>query len=1803
MKFNPLLIALAIASAILFSSCNGILNNVKIAHTNFSNEIEQNQNLVFTFNKNLVSDSLLNSWDTTAYIHFNPAITGKFKWTAKDELTFSPSQPFAPSTDYKATVTPKIISKIKSNFQITTENTISFHTPYLKVTTTQAYWSLSDQQTGGVEVRVNMAFNYPVKSSEVSQLLHLSVKGNDTPFTLNSNETSTSFSVSIAPPDTKKDETTPVKITIEKGLKLPGSDWLSKEAMELTTEIPAKGQLMVMQMTSSFENGEGIIKVQLNQPAVNENIKSLVKIDQKINFTAETIDGGIIIKGDFSQNGNYNITLSKSLKGIFGTTLETDYSQYVSFGTMDPVLDFANEKGIYLTPAGAKNLSMHIAGIEKLKVTIVRIYENNILAFMRSGEDYGYNYGEDDESYHDFRYYDADNYGDKVSEKIISAKSLARTGNSTLLHLDLEDMGYSNSFKGIYVVKLEDVDRQWLQVSKFISYSDIGLIVKQSKNDILVFANSIKSTEPVADAKVKFISTNNQVVASAQTNGIGFAQLENTKAYKPFSIGMITVRSGDDFNFMILNRTAVETSRYDVGGKNTNEANYDCFVYGDRYIYRPGDTIHVNTIVRSLDWNTLKDIPVKIKLISPNGKEYKTVKENLDAQGSAEGSFPLPTFMMTGLYTVEVYSGNDVLLNYSKISVEEFMPDRIKVTTTLNKNEVYAGDSITASITAVNLFGPPAANRNYEATLNLKRQNFTSKKFNDYSFNIHTNADVNFESVVREGKTDAEGKAKEIFPINDYHDLGLLAGNIFTTVFDESGRPVNRLANFTLITQDVFYGIKNMDEWIDTRRDLSVPLIALNKSGVSVSSVAEVQVVRIIWETVIQRSGGSYYYNSQKREQVLLDKNVNIVVGGTVFNYLPINSGDYEVRVKRSGADNYVVQEFWAYGWGDTQNNSFEVSNEGEVNITLNKDKYGIGDAAELLFNSPFDGKILVTVERDKVFSFFYLTTEKKSASLTIPITENYLPNVYVTATAIREMGNNSLPLVVARGFVPLLVEKPSNKISVTVTAPEKSRSKTKQKITVTTIPNAEVTIAVVDEGILQLKNFQTPDPYGYFYAKRSLEVSDYDLYPFVFPEYPYHVSSTGGDMADMSKRVNPITAKRVNLISKWSGVLKTNSSGQASFSIDIPQFSGALRVMAVAYKGKSFGSSEKTIKVSDPIVISTSLPRFITPGDTISIPVTLTNSTLKNASASTTISVTGPLQLVGVTNQSATLNANAEKQLVFKLVAKNEIGVGSVTVSVNGINETFTDKTEIGIRPSSPLQKRNGGGVIAGEKTFSINLSNDFIVSGSKAKLIISRSPLVQFSKNLNYLLQYPYGCVEQTVSTAFPQLYFTDLSKALGQEKNMMRMNPNYNVQEAINKLESMQLYNGALSYWPGESEECWWGSVYAAHFLYEAKHAGFEVNQSMLDKLLGYLQAKIKTFDTENYWYWDNNDKLLSRTIAKKEIIYSMYVLALTGKYDYTAMNYYKSNNNLLSLDCKYLLACTFALAGNNINYLATLPKIYSGEYSVNCFSGSFSSGIRDEALALNSLMEVDPENPQVGMMVKHLSEMMKRKSWLNTQESAFSFLALGKFSRKANQSTATATVSVNGSVIGNFTGSDLVITNGINNKSVTVKTSSGGSLFYFWELEGISAKGTYHAEDKFMEVRKTFLDRYGRPINGNTFAQNDLIVVKITVQSLDYNSDIENVAITDMLPAGFEIENSRVGASPELSWIKDNTDPDYLDIRDDRINFFATVTSKPRNFYYLVRAVSKGKFVMGPVSAYAMYNSEYHSINGSGFVVVK
>ncbi len=1795
---------------ILFSfSCNFNKGKVFVLNTNFGEEVARIQNMIFKFNTNLLAEeSKIGEWDSTQLIEFTPAIKGKFKWVGKDEILFAPSQQLEICQQYEGRLSKNLLKNTKEKKKLDNSKNLKFHTPYLNLESIQAYWG-RNENTSKPEIKLATNFNYTVQPNVLLDKLKIEINNNEVGFNINENKASENFNLDIK--DRKAiDEPTNITATVLKGLSPVGSNYTTTEKILQTIVLASPYELSVVSATSSFEDGIGIIDVVTSQEIDKESIDAGFTIQPEVETKVELTKNGFKIKGEFAQQIAYSLTINTNLKGILGGKLKADYTNNLFFGEMPPSISFANKKAQFITKKGNQNIGLNIINVPQVELKISKIYQNNILMYMNNMRGYNYEYYDEeggDYNYESSDYFQEDyndQYGSVIVNKEVLTKDLPKNKGISLLNVNLND---DKKFKGIYHIKVSSKGDNYLSASKLVSVSDIGILAKQSKNDMMVMVNSLLTSEPLADVDVSLISTNNQNVYTLKTDNKGIAHFSDLdQKASGFIIAMITANMGEDFNFLLLKDNRVETARFETDGIMDNKAGWWAFSYGDRNIYRPGENIYVNTVVRNDNMENIKQVPIIVKLVMPNGKVLQEKRLNTNEQGAAATDFTTSTSNITGTYTIQIYNSNEVLLNTRKIAVEEFVPDKIKVNQTLNKPNFNVPEKVIYTGEALTFFGPPSRNRSYESEFTFHSEIFEAPKYPNYNFAIKSK--IKFEPDVRQGSTDENGKFTESFDIPaEWANTGYISGNVFTTVFDENSRPVNRVKAVDIYTQPVFFGVQRHDDWVGTNAPLSFNLLALNKDRNPINyKGATVEVIKYEWQSMLESYYGNYRYNSKPIERVVSSKIVNFADGKAVFSYVPTVSGEYEIRIKQnSSISGYTYSGFYAYQYGSTSSSSFQVNQDGEVIIETDKTEYQNGDNAKLLFKTPFNGKLLVTVDRNKVFEYHVIDITDKSATLELKMKEEYVPNIYISATLIKKANLSDIPLTVAHGLKNITISKTNTKLPVTITAAENSRSLTKQKISVKTEPGAEVTIAVVDEGILSIKNFKTPDPFNYFYQKRALQVESFDLYARLFPELT--VGASGGDES-LEKRVNPLSVTRFKPVAIWSGVLKANSSGIVEFEANIPKFYGAVRIMAVAYKDQAFGNAEKEMKIFDPIVVSSSLPRFLSPNDEITLGVTMMNTTSKTITANPSITLGGPLELVADNTETYTIEAGKEAIALFNIRAKNDIGKASVNVKVSGAGEVFTDNTDISVRPAAGFQIVANENLLTAGKTDNIALGADFMGTPN-IKIIVDNNPLVQLGSKMRELLRYPHGCAEQTISTAFPQLYFSEYAKAVGEFSNYQKLgenelNPNFNINEALKKLNGLASSDGNISYWPGDYYfRNLWLNAYTLHFISEAEKKGFAVNQNLKSRLITLCISQTGNVFEEKDYMRSESGKLLEKNFISREKVFALYVLAAAGSPNRSAMNFCKMSRNKLHNSSRYILASTFALAGDMASYKALVPTIYERENNTYWYGGSFSSPIRDKAMVLNALIEADGSNPQILGMVKTLTAELKATPYTNTNEMAFSLLALGKYVQKNIVPGGKANIIVDGKNVGTFTGKTFVLNLKQATQNISIQNTGNGTVYYSAMYEGISKTGTIMEEDKGLIVRRTFYNRKGESINPANITQNDLIVVKITVQTT-FTTGCQNVAVTDILPAGLEIENPRITAAKELDWIKNQTYPEYMDVRDDRINYFLNLRyNQTETMYYMCRAVSKGKFTLGPVQADAMYNGAVHSYFGKGVLVVK
>ncbi len=1791
------------------SACRTNSGLITITETNFTDEINVNENLEFSFNRDIVPDSMLNIWIREPLLLFEPKMRGEFRWEEKNLLVFSPSKDFKINSAYTVRLNEPLSKALGKGFALDSQLELKFTTPKVKLESADLSWYLKSANPDDASLTANLTFNHEVKPNTFNGKIKAKIDGKSVEPKISNSNISKVLTLRI-PASADMKNAKKFTVDILQGFEVLNSENNLPVNLNTTIDVPSPNQLVFSNATANHNGAYGELIVYSNQQIESINLRSYLTIEPKVTFEAEATSSGLTVSSnDFDIDKVYSITISEDLKGIYGGNLKAEYTTDFSFGKLKPTINFPDDRSEFLSSAGAKNIPVQIVSVPEIQVTITKIFDNNLINFFRTGKDsyWSEEYIEEDDywEYYDYYKYNTRDFGKVVYDEVIQTKELESAGKVKLINMNFKDR--LPQYEGLYVVEVRDLDKKFLTDSKIVSVSDLGLLVKEGKDKVHVFVNSINSATPVGGTTVTIIDRTNQKLLKRPTDGDGVAIFDKKEFGIPDAeVYMAFAQSANDFNYLVLNRTRQNTSRFEVGGLRNHYSNYHAYLYGERELYRPGETINFSGIVRTTDWKNPGSIPFTVKCITPTGKEYKTIRKVLNNQGAFETSVDIPATSSTGSYVMELYTGNDILVNTKSIKVEEFMPDRIKVETEINKKDYSPGETVEVNIEAVNYFGPPAKNRNFEVDLSLNRTSYSPKDFRNYYFYIDNNQ--NLDRQLEEGKTEEDGTASVSFKIPSYYsDMGKLRGRVVTTVFDESGRPVARSKSFDVYTQDVYFGVKNFDTYLQTDVPLDFQFVALNKdSEVLSDQKMQVKVQRTYYRTVLEKDGrGRYRYRSNRQVETVVDKVITVNGKNTKFTFIPKESGRYDLIFGEPGNDYQVSKRFSAYGRGDTQYTSFDVDREGRIAIERDKDEYRVGDQARLLLRTPFAGRVLISVERDGIIKHFYTNTDKKSAEVILDITEEMTPNAYISATLIKANQDQSTPLTVAYGYENLKVIDGAKEIPLQIITASKIRSKKKHTVTIEAAPNTEVTVAAVDEGILAITNHQSPDPFSFFYQKRALEVGSYDLYPYLFPEIGNQGLLRGGDEGgSMDKRSVGFGDKRVKLVSFWSGIQKTDASGKYEFEIDVPQFSGDLRIMAVAYENDKFGAASSNMKVADPVVVSTGLPRFLSPNDQLSIPVMLSNTTSNNMTGSVKITTEGPVSINGEREQTVELKANDEYQVLYNADVKPELGTAKIKVEINNGKETFTEEQEIMVRPASPLQKKSGAGTIEANNTESLNFASEFIPSSIDGTLQLSHSPVAEFGDKLDYLLRYPHGCLEQTISKSFPLVYIEDLLKDMNVDtRSNEKLDPYYLVQEGIYKIQTMQLSNGGLTYWKSpRSKVTWWGSAYAAHFLVEAKKAGYDVNDRVLNKLLKYLREQIKTKETTAYFYHGSIEK----EYVRREIPYSLFVLALNGDPDIASMNYYKSNPELLSLDSRYMIGAAYGVLGDMDRFSKMIPGSFTGDKPIGEMDGSFSSYLRDMALSLYVLVESDPDNAQIPAIAKKLSEEFKGQRYFNTQEAAYTLLALGKLSQQIKNNNVSAVVKKNGQTLANFNGkSDVFIDyNLLKDGDVSIETKGNGRLYYFWQLEGLTTSNEVEERDNFLEVRKNFFDRDGKSIDIDQVEQNDLIVVRLSLRSKD--KQVKNVVVTDILPAGFEIENPRLSDGVGQDWQTNRGSYDFIDFRDDRVNIFTTARPNKNNyyhFYYTVRAVSKGKYVMGPASADAMYNGEYYSYNGGRTIEIK
>ncbi|MBA4135442.1 MAG: hypothetical protein C0525_12020, partial [Flavobacterium sp.] len=835
---------------------------------------------------------------------------------------------------------------------------------------------------------------------------------------------------------------------------------------------------------------------------------------------------------------------------------------------------------------------------------------------------------------------------------------------------------------------------------------------------------------------------------------------------------------------------------------------------------------------------------------------------------------------------------------------------------------------------------------------------------------------------------------------------------------------------------------------------------------------------------------------------------------------------------------------------------------------------------AKIFFPSSEGGRTMISIENGtKVLKTIWTKTKKGETTVELPITGDMAPNVYINISLLQPHAStkNDSPIRMY-GIVPIEVVDKNTVLEPVLSMPDVLRPEQTINVKVSEKKGKRMTytIAVVDEGLLDLTRFKTPNAWTSFYTREALGVRTWDIYDQIIGAYGGKVNqvfSIGGDADAGGGKAKK--ANRFKPVVMYLGPFELNG-GSKTHKITLPKYIGSVRTMVVAADAKTsaYGMAEKATQVKSPLMILASLPRKISPSEKVTIPVTLfaTEKHIKNVTLQ--IKTNSSVRVVGNASQIVKFTEPDEKMAYFNLEVGATTGIGKIDIIATSGAAKSTYTVEIDVTNPNPVTNDFTDVVIPPNSSKTVTWKT-FGVSGSnKAKMEVSSVPTVDFGRRLNYLVQYPHGCVEQTTSSVFPQLYLTEIMDLDATYKQKIQKN----VTAGIQRLGNFQQANGGLSYWPGNSDTDDWGTSYAGHFLIEAEKKGYLLPINFKTKWISYQQKQAKQWRYEKQY---GNDFAQA---------YRLYTLALAGSADLASMNRLRETVGI-SNESKLRLAASYALVKQNAAGMSLLSKSFIDEQVTdnNYYHYYYGSADRNRAMALETLILLG-QKPKAFAMATKLAKNLSSQQWMSTQTTAYGLYAMAKFAKSNGPKGVSISYTNSGkseviTTDKTIAQRDLKIKMG--NNSVTIKNNKKNTLFVRVLNSGILPVGSEKPMQNNVTANVVFKDRKGKAINVSKIAQGTEFYAEVTLTNRK-NERVENIALSQILPSGFEIVNTRYtdfgDATSNLA--------DYIDIRDDRANYyFSLKAAETRQFKILLNASYLGKYYLPGLQCEAMYDNEF------------
>ena len=1792
---------------------------------------------------------------------FSPSLKGKAYWVSNNTIEFVPEEgTLKPGTLYEGTFQLGDFIEVDKKLK---EFNFSFRVQERNFTLQLESLPITATQPDEINIKGEIRFSDVVKKEEVEKMLTASDGKKSYPVEVTATDNLTRYQFSIRQIPREADD---YPLTITANGNPAGID--RKQSEEVL--IPAKDCFRFMS-AERIEQPENGIEIVFSAPlSTTQDLKGLIEIPEVSSSIFQISENRVFIYFEANTQNKLTLNIHEGVKDSQGKALGTSHTISFSEVSLKPQVEMSTSAAI-LPDSKSLIIPFRAVNLYAVDLSVIRIFENNVLMFMqtnslasanelrRSGRlvykktlwlakdaskdihhwgDYsidlaGLIHQEPGAIYRvilSFRQeYSAYPCGGNENQDMKFADSNTSDGLTKVSGsvLSEEDEAIWNTPEAYYYYNGGTMDwsvYRWTErdnpchpsyymnsdriAACNVFASNLGMIVKRnSLNKLWIAVSNILDTKPIGKAQVTAYNFQLQPIGKGETNGDGFVEI--TPKGVPFII--VAESEKQKAYVRVVDGEEQSVSRFDVGGKDIQKG-LKGFIYGERGVWRPGDTLHISFILEDREKRIPDKHPVALEIYNPRGQFYTKMISTQGMNGFYTFDVPTQATDPTGLWNAYIKVGGTTF--HKGLRIETIKPNRLKINLALPKILQATDKDVYAPLTSTWLTGATASKLKAKIEMSLSKVNTQFKNYGQYIFN---NPATNFTTIktdVFDGTLDAEGKASVTLKVPTATEApGMLNATFTTRVFEPGGDAsiYTQTIPFSPFTSYVGINLNQpKGKYIETDKDHVFDIVTVNTQGQLVNRTnLEYKIYRIGWSWWWENSGESFgtYINNSSITPVA-SGNLQTRGGKASFKFrvdYP-SWGRYLVYVKdkesghATGGTVYIDWPEWRGRSSKTDPSGIKM-----LAFSLNKDSYEIGETATAIIPAAAGGRALVSIENGSTVlrQEWIEVSNGGDTKYTFKITPEMTPNVYLHISLLQPHAQtvNDLPIRMY-GVVPVFVTNSQTVLQPQIQMPEVLRPETNFNVTVSEKNGKPMTytLAIVDDGLLDLTNFKTPDPWNDFYSREALGIRTWDMYDNVLGASSGSYSSLFSTGGDATLKPADAKANRFKPVVKFIGPFYLGKGKSQTHTLKLPMYVGSVRAMVVAGQDGAYGNAEKTAFVRTPLMMLSTLPRVLSIQEEITVPVNIfaMENQVKNVTVSLQASG-GGVQIVGANQQSLKFTQPGDQLVFFTLKTGSKTGKATIHLTANGGGQQTKETIEIDVRNPNPVVTlRNSQWIEAGQsKELSYNLSSSS--TNNQIKLEVSRIPSVDISRRFDFLYNYQHHCTEQLTSKALPLLFVAQFKMIDKTEAEKIKTN----VQEAIRQIYGRQLPNGGFVYWPGNAVADEWISSYAGMFLTLAQEKGYAVHANVLNKWKRFQRAAAQN------WRMPQEASGWQQWQSELQQAFRLYTLALAGVPEYGAMNRMKEQTGL-SIQAKWRLAAAYALTGK---MKPAEELVYNVETTVNPYSSMnqiYGSSDRDEAMILETLILMNRERDAL-QQAKVVSKNLSQEDWFSTQSTAFALMAMGRLAEKLS-GTLDFVWSWNDKQQPAVKSAKAVFEKEIattpKSGTVSVKNQGKGALSVDLITRTQLLNDTLPAISDNLRMDIRYANLNGTPLSVNDIIQGTDFMAITSISNISGTSDYTNLALTHIIPSGWEIYNERMVAPETENAAADGSGQSvskysYQDIRDDRVlTYFNLRRGETKVFTVRLQATYAGNFILPAVQCEAMYDVNVQARSKAGRTIV-